>query len=88
MPKTTRDPSGVLELYRIAVPYPTVMPSYNQIGFDSLHDLVGVVEGTGAHAIGWLDGAIREGMSDIKAVLSHPDFDRIRNSPTFTRRFQ
>jgi hypothetical protein len=38
---------------RLAVPLPTVMPSYNQIGFDSLHYLVGVVES----GVGWMVGA-------------------------------
>ena len=47
-----------LELHRIAVPYPTVMPSYNQIGFDSLHYVVGMVEGDGEKRIGWVVGAM------------------------------
>lgn len=36
-------------------------------------------------AIGWLEGAVREGMTDVKAILNHPDFDRVRNSPSFIR---
>ena len=31
--------------HRLAAPLPTILPSYNQIGFDSLHYLIGLVEG-------------------------------------------
>ncbi|MFO0740115.1 MAG: PQQ-binding-like beta-propeller repeat protein [Labilithrix sp.] len=58
VPARAGDPSGVLELNRIAVPYPTVMPSYNQIGFDSLHYVVGMVEGSGDKRIGWVVGGM------------------------------
>lgn len=58
VPAAPGDPSGVFELQRIAVPYPTVMPSYNQIGFDSLHYLVGMVEGTSEKSIGWVVGGM------------------------------
>lgn len=54
VPSKPGDPSSVLELYRIAVPYPTVMPSYNQIGFDSLHYVVGMVD---THT-GWVVGGM------------------------------
>ncbi|MCB9520392.1 MAG: PQQ-binding-like beta-propeller repeat protein [Myxococcales bacterium] len=33
----------VWELSRLAAPMPTLLPSYNQIGFDSLHFLIGLV---------------------------------------------
>ena len=35
VPAAPGDPAGVWELYRIAAPLPTILPSYNQIGFDS-----------------------------------------------------
>ena len=57
VPTAPGEASGVWEMYRLAAPLPTILPSYNQIGFDSLHYLVGLVEGTAGHAIGWLDGA-------------------------------
>jgi hypothetical protein len=57
IPANTGDPSGVLEMYRLTAPLPTVLPSYNEIGFDSLHYLVGMVEGTPQHAIAWVVGA-------------------------------
>ena len=56
-PGARRRSSGVLELNRIAVLYPTVMPSYNQIGFDSPHYVVGMVEGSGDKRIGWVAAA-------------------------------
>ncbi len=56
IPQQPGDPSGVWELYRLAAPLPTILPSYNQIGFDSLHYLVGMVEGDAQHAIGWVVG--------------------------------
>jgi outer membrane protein assembly factor BamB len=37
-------PGDALAMTRLAAPLPTLLPSYNQIGFDSLHYLVGVVE--------------------------------------------
>jgi outer membrane protein assembly factor BamB len=56
-PAAAGDPAGVWELYRIAAPLPTILPSYNQIGFDSLHYLIGLVEGGApGHAIAWVVG--------------------------------
>lgn len=37
---------SVLELSRLSVPTPSMLPSYNQIGFDSLHYLAGAVDTT------------------------------------------
>jgi hypothetical protein len=53
VPQAPGEPSGVWELYRLAAPLPTILPSYNQIGFDSIHYLIGLVEGDGQRAIGW-----------------------------------
>jgi hypothetical protein len=50
------DTSGVWEVSRLAIPLPTLMPSYNQIGFDSLHYLLGVVESNATHGVGWMVG--------------------------------
>ena len=47
-------PAGAWELYRMAAPLPTILPSYNQIGFDSLHYLIGVVEDD----LAWVVGAM------------------------------
>ena len=56
IPAQPGDASAVWEIYRLAAPLPTIMPSYNQIGFDSLHFLLGVVEGTPDRFIGWVAG--------------------------------
>jgi outer membrane protein assembly factor BamB len=53
VPGAPGDPSGVWELYRLAAPLPTILPSYNQIGFDSIHYLIGLVEGDGQRAVAW-----------------------------------
>jgi outer membrane protein assembly factor BamB len=49
-------PAGAWEAVRLAAPMPTILPSYNQIGFDSLHFLVGLVEGAGGHGVAWMIG--------------------------------
>jgi outer membrane protein assembly factor BamB len=41
-------------LSRFAAPNPTMLPSWNQIGFDSLHYLAGIVEGSPSEAIVWV----------------------------------
>ncbi|MDH3622910.1 MAG: PQQ-binding-like beta-propeller repeat protein [Myxococcales bacterium] len=53
VPDAPGDDSGFMELYRLAAPLPTVLPSYNQIGFDSIHYLIGVVEGVGDNIVTW-----------------------------------
>jgi outer membrane protein assembly factor BamB len=53
VPAAPGEPSGIWELYRLAAPLPTILPSYNQIGFDSIHYLIGLVEGDATRAIGW-----------------------------------
>jgi outer membrane protein assembly factor BamB len=58
VPAHPGEPAGTLELFRNAVPLPTILPSYNQIGFDSLHYLVGMVEGAGERGIGWVMGGV------------------------------
>jgi outer membrane protein assembly factor BamB len=56
-PVALQVPNGVWEVSRLALPLPTILPSYNQIGFDSLHYLVGLVEGSNGHAVAWMAGA-------------------------------
>ncbi len=52
------------ELWRLAAPLPTILPSYNQIGFDSLHYRFTVVETDGATGVGWVEGALPGGEPD------------------------
>jgi outer membrane protein assembly factor BamB len=47
------DDTGIVELYRISAPLPTILPSYNQIGFDSIHYVIGLVESTGNDVMAW-----------------------------------
>lgn len=48
--------STVFELSRLAAPNPTMLPSWNQIGFDSLHYLTGVVQSGGSDMLVWVIG--------------------------------
>ncbi|MBI5534372.1 MAG: PQQ-like beta-propeller repeat protein [Deltaproteobacteria bacterium] len=65
VPSAPGDPSGTMEMYRISVPLPTILPSYNQIGFDSLHYLIGMVEGSADKQIAWVVGAmLAQGSND------------------------
>ncbi len=58
VPSAPGEAAGVWELYRLAAPLPTILPSYNQIGFDSIHYLMGLVTNTGdGGAIAWVVGA-------------------------------
>jgi hypothetical protein len=52
----TIDPASTWEISRLAVPLPSIMPSYNQIGFDSLHYLVGLAEPGATGGIAWMVG--------------------------------
>ncbi|MBW2523685.1 MAG: PQQ-like beta-propeller repeat protein [Deltaproteobacteria bacterium] len=52
------EPTAVWEMARLALPTPAILPSYNQIGFDSLHYLLGLVELDGeGNGVVWLAGA-------------------------------
>ena len=48
--------SAIFELCRIAAPNPTILPSWNQIGFDSLRYLAGAVEGNDRRVLLWVIG--------------------------------
>ncbi len=54
IPVKIGDPSTVFEISRLSCPNPTMLPSYNQIGFDSLHYLAGIVEGIKDSAVLWV----------------------------------
>jgi outer membrane protein assembly factor BamB len=53
-PNTHAGNSSVFEFIRPAVPLPTMLPSYNQIGFDSLHYIGGVVEASDTSMLLWV----------------------------------
>jgi len=69
IPAQPGDPQGVWELSRLAATLPTLLPSYNQIGFDSHHLLAGLVEGTASSGVAW----VVEGMpTDAGPVVPRP----------------
>lgn len=54
-------PGDVYSMTRLAAPLPTLLPSYNQIGFDSLHYLIGVVE----PGVAWVIEAMPDGAGGV-----------------------
>lgn len=56
------------EIARLAAPNPTMLPSWNQIGFDSIRYLGGVVEASGDRAVVWFAGGRHDAATD-RAVL-------------------
>ena len=72
-PTNPGDDSAVFEMSRLAAPLPTILPSYNQIGFDSIHYLVGIVEGTADRAIAWGVGATPTGPDGATVIDPNSD---------------
>ncbi|MCA9565504.1 MAG: hypothetical protein KC561_18530, partial [Myxococcales bacterium] len=68
VPVDGEGPTNVWEMRRLAVPLPTLMPSYNQIGFDSLHYLIGLVELTESGGVAW----VIEALPDEEAGRAFP----------------
>jgi outer membrane protein assembly factor BamB len=68
VPSEPGDPSGLWELTRLSAPLPTILPSYNQIGFDQLRYHVGLVEGEGDRAVAWFVGATLPEGEDTSVV--------------------
>ncbi len=56
VPAKPGDPSSRFSISRLAAPNPTMLPSWNQIGFDSLHYVAGAVEGGPDRALFWVIG--------------------------------
>jgi outer membrane protein assembly factor BamB len=70
VPRGPGEPTTVFELSRFAAPNPTMLPSWNQIGFDSLHYLAGAVEGTPERALVWVvAGRVRAGKTVVDPGL-------------------
>ena len=61
VPQRPGDPGTAFEIGRLAAPNPTMLPSWNQIGFDSIRWLGGVVEGRGDRAVLWFVGGRHDG---------------------------
>ncbi len=71
VPRAPGDAAGVWDLYRVAAPLPAILPSYNQIGFDSIHYMIGLVEGDGTRAVAWAIGGRLAGPDNRTAVDPH-----------------
>lgn len=54
VPAAPGERAGAFALSRYSAPNPTMLPSWNQIGFDSLHYVAGIVEGRGSKALVWV----------------------------------
>lgn len=54
IPAEPGDAATSFRLSRLSCPRPTLLPSYNQIGFDSLNYLAGIVEGNERQALLWV----------------------------------
>lgn len=71
VPSAPGEPATVLELSRLAAASPSMLPSWNQIGFDSLHYLAGAVEGTPERALLWVvAGRVRNGRTEVDPTLA------------------
>lgn len=53
VPLQTGDLSSTIEISRLAPANPSILPSYNQIGYDSLHYVMGAVEADNNNIIVW-----------------------------------
>jgi outer membrane protein assembly factor BamB len=63
----TSSGAAVWAVNRLALPLPTMLPSYNQIGFDSLHHLVTAVDVGGGRTLGWMIGAMPDAQGNVVA---------------------
>lgn len=71
VPDKPGDPNTIFEYGRLSAPNPSILPSYNQIGFESLRYHLGIVEGSGNKAVLWGIQAKQSGDSSI----ANPDLD-------------
>ncbi|MEJ5361681.1 MAG: PQQ-binding-like beta-propeller repeat protein [Spirochaetota bacterium] len=63
-------PQTVFEFKRLSAPNPTMLPSWNQIGFDSLHYVGGVVSKTSDALVVWVvGGKLQDGKTVIDPSL-------------------
>jgi outer membrane protein assembly factor BamB len=68
VPRQPGDPATAFEIGRLSAPNPTMLPSWNQIGFDSIRYLGGLVEGSGNHALLWMVGGRHDGATGRAVV--------------------
>ena len=75
VPRKPGDPATAFELARLTAPNPTMLPSWNQIGFDAIRYLGGVVEGGERRAVLWFVGGRPQGQGG-RAVVDPSDATR------------
>lgn len=69
-PQFAGDTQTVFEFKRLSAPNPTMLPSWNQIGFDSLHYVGGVVSKVNGGLIVWVvGGRLQDGKTVIDPTL-------------------
>ncbi|HOJ27538.1 MAG TPA: PQQ-binding-like beta-propeller repeat protein [Spirochaetota bacterium] len=69
-PQITGKPQTVFECKRLAAPNPTMLPSWNQIGFDSLHYVGGVVsKASGGLVVWFIGGKLQDGKTVVDPTL-------------------
>ncbi len=69
-PQLTGNPQTVFAFKRLAAPNPTMLPSWNQIGFDSLHYVGGVVSKASGGLVVWVvGGKLQDGKTAINPLL-------------------
>ncbi|MEW6525206.1 MAG: PQQ-binding-like beta-propeller repeat protein [Spirochaetota bacterium] len=69
-PQFIGQPQTVFEFKRLAAPNPTMLPSWNQIGFDSLHYVGGIVSKTTGGLIVWVvGGRLKDGKTVVDPSL-------------------
>lgn len=75
VPHEPGDPAASFEIGRLAASNPTMLPSWNQIGFDSIRYLGGIVEGDERRALVWFVGGRHDAASG-RAVVDPADATR------------
>lgn len=69
----------VFDIHRLAAPQPTMMPSYNQIGFDFMHLLMGIVDvdASTGKVLAWVSAALPDKADESKINVDPSDEQRI-----------
>lgn len=69
VPDSPLEPASVIEIGRLAPSMPTILPSYNQLGFDSIHYHLTCLERTATGALLWGVGAALVGGGEDRSVV-------------------
>lgn len=79
LPLPTADKVAVYDIHRLAAPQPPLLPSYNQIGFDFMHLLMGIVDvdATSGRVLAWVSAALPSAADAEQIVVDPSDEQRI-----------